>query len=80
MLFLKCSDMILRSLRRSGAPMEMCKHQAITRSTAEKNPEGSELTKNGRQNYRQVAKRVTKNDANLALSPRFLQVPIESPL
>ncbi|GFU62018.1 hypothetical protein TNCV_717441 [Trichonephila clavipes] len=34
-----------------------------------KNPEGSEL-----------ANLVAKNDANLALSPRFRQVPIESPL
>ncbi|GFW32289.1 hypothetical protein TNCV_674481 [Trichonephila clavipes] len=46
----------------------------------EKNPEGSELAKNGHQNDRQVTKLVAKNDANLALSPRFRQVPIESPL
>ncbi|PRD27489.1 UNVERIFIED_CONTAM: hypothetical protein NCL1_35207 [Trichonephila clavipes] len=37
--------------------------QAITRSTAEKNPESSEFTKNGRQLDHQVTKMVDK-DAN----------------
>ncbi|GFT56426.1 hypothetical protein TNCV_2333971 [Trichonephila clavipes] len=57
--------------------------QLLTR----KNPEGSELAKNGSQHDRQVSKMVTKvanlvskYDANLALSPRFRQVPIDSPL
>ncbi|GFT65489.1 transposable element Tc1 transposase [Trichonephila clavipes] len=46
---------------------------------AEKNPKGPKLTKNGPKHDRQVAKMVAKNDANLALSRRFRQVPIESP-
>ncbi|GFW49848.1 transposable element Tc1 transposase [Trichonephila clavipes] len=44
-----------------------------------KNPEGPELAKNGHQHDRQVARiiaKLAKNDANLALSPRFHQVPI----
>ncbi|GFT83493.1 hypothetical protein TNCV_232531 [Trichonephila clavipes] len=52
-----------------------------------KNAEGSELAKNGLKHDRQVAKMapkavnlVTKNDANLVLSPRFHQVPNEPPL
>ncbi|GFT01748.1 hypothetical protein TNCV_4205561 [Trichonephila clavipes] len=52
-----------------------------------KNPYGPELAKNGLQHGHQVAKnglqhghQVAKNDANLALSPRFRQVLIESPL
>ncbi|GFV90774.1 hypothetical protein TNCV_2323431 [Trichonephila clavipes] len=39
--------------------------------------------KNGHQHDHQVANmvtKVTKKDANLALSPRFRQIPIESPL
>ncbi|GFW17731.1 uncharacterized protein TNCV_2652881 [Trichonephila clavipes] len=45
-----------------------------------KNPEGSELAKNGRQQDHQVTYLVTKKDADLALSPRFRKVLIESPL
>ncbi|GFW73297.1 transposable element Tcb2 transposase [Trichonephila clavipes] len=36
-----------------------------------KNPEASELAKNGGQHDRQVTKIVAKNDTNLALSQRF---------
>ncbi|GFT22508.1 uncharacterized protein TNCV_3274681 [Trichonephila clavipes] len=66
--------------------------QTIALSTAEKNPEGPELPQNGckhdhhqnarqsRQIDHQVTTVVAKNDASLALSPRFRQVPIESPL
>ncbi|GFW39969.1 hypothetical protein TNCV_5116521 [Trichonephila clavipes] len=46
-------------------------------------PEESRETrtrKNGRQHDRQVTNLVTKYDANLALSPRFRRVLIESPL
>ncbi|GFT40279.1 hypothetical protein TNCV_627721 [Trichonephila clavipes] len=45
-----------------------------------KNPEGPELAKNGHQHDCQVADLVAKTDTDLALSPRFRQVPIESPL
>ncbi|GFX29013.1 transposable element Tc3 transposase [Trichonephila clavipes] len=46
------------------------------RYSRDKNLEGSELGKKGRQHDRQVTKMVD----NLALSPRFRQVPIESSL
>ncbi|GFY19337.1 hypothetical protein TNCV_4127241 [Trichonephila clavipes] len=42
----------------------------------QKNPEGSELTKNGRQHDRKVTNLVAKNEANWL----YRQVPIESPL
>ncbi|GFV59026.1 hypothetical protein TNCV_1814151 [Trichonephila clavipes] len=46
--------------------------------------EDPELAKNGHQHDRrkchQVVNLVAKNDTNSALSPRFRQVPIESPL
>ncbi|GFV06754.1 uncharacterized protein TNCV_1611671 [Trichonephila clavipes] len=58
--------------------------QAIARSTAEKNPEGLKLAKNDHQHDRQSGRQIThlvaKIDVNLALLPRFRQVPIESPL
>ncbi|GFS96193.1 hypothetical protein TNCV_1141631 [Trichonephila clavipes] len=47
------------------------------------NLEGFELAKNGHQSHQighQVATLVAENDANLALSPRFRQVPFELPL
>ncbi|GFY10388.1 hypothetical protein TNCV_1462781 [Trichonephila clavipes] len=47
-------------------------------------PEGSELANMVTNNTKMVAKlaanMVTKNDANLALPPRFRQILIESPL
>ncbi|GFU42794.1 uncharacterized protein TNCV_3139791 [Trichonephila clavipes] len=49
-------------------------------STNLRNPKDPELAKNGHQHDRQIAKMVTKNDANLALSQRRCQVPIESQL
>ncbi|GFW18822.1 hypothetical protein TNCV_5132751 [Trichonephila clavipes] len=61
--------------------------QAIARSTVEKNPEGLQLAKNGRQQNRQVTKvaklatnLLVKDDAKMALLPRFRQIPVESPL
>ncbi|GFX97308.1 hypothetical protein TNCV_1076791 [Trichonephila clavipes] len=65
----------------TGIPMRDCEdHDKATRERdlrcVLKNPEGFELSKNGRH----VTKLVAKNDANLALLPRFRQVPNKSPL
>ncbi|GFV62412.1 hypothetical protein TNCV_1183261 [Trichonephila clavipes] len=52
-------------------------------SLNQKNPEGSELANmvvNDAQMVAKIAKSEAKNDANLALPPRFRQVLIESPL
>ncbi|GFU64119.1 hypothetical protein TNCV_1897431 [Trichonephila clavipes] len=77
----------LASILKSAVTLEVTNHFRNKILTVRKNPEGPELTKIGHQHDHQVTKMVTKvgnlvakNYANLALSPRLRQVPIESPL
>ncbi|GFS70002.1 hypothetical protein TNCV_747831 [Trichonephila clavipes] len=60
-------------------PMPTYAIKNLLKKWADKNPEGFELAQNGRQHDRQVTKMVAQHDANLPLSSRFCQVPIESP-
>ncbi|GFW75105.1 hypothetical protein TNCV_448101 [Trichonephila clavipes] len=56
------------------------RHNYLSVSKLEENPQRCELVKNGHLRGRQVTNVVAKNDANLALSPRFRHVSIESSL
>ncbi|GFY17081.1 hypothetical protein TNCV_1088571 [Trichonephila clavipes] len=58
----------------------ICENMNKRVGRTKKNPEGPELSNVVTKVAKFVANLVTKYDANLALSPRSRQVPIESPL